>query len=207
LRKPKGPIPDNPILPDRPDWTAIFGQEGDLNVELGAGHGGFALAFAALNPRANLVAIEMRKKFADLTRARAVSRGLTNLVSLRADARVELPRLFAEDSVAAIFLHFPDPWWKRRHEKRRLVAQGFASLLLSRLVSGGLLDVRTDVRERAEEMAVILEAAGFLNEAGPGRFAPRRDDEIPSTREKRYLASGEPVYRLRLRRRGRPGGE
>jgi tRNA (guanine-N7-)-methyltransferase len=200
MRKPKGPIPENPVLPDRPDWSAVFGQRGELHLEIGAGHGGFALAFAAQNSTVNLVAIEMRKKFADSTRSRAVTRGLRNLVSLRADARVELPRLFAEESVSAIYLHFPDPWWKRRHEKRRLIEEGYSGLLLRRLVRGGLLDVRTDVRERAEEMAAILEAAGFLNEAGPGQFSDRLEGEIPSTREKRYLASGEPVYRLRLRR-------
>jgi tRNA (guanine-N7-)-methyltransferase len=200
MRKPKGPIPENPVLPDRPHWPDLFGQSGELNLEIGAGHGGFALAFAAQNPSINLVAIEMRKKFADATRARAAMRGLKNLVSLRADARVEVPRLFAEESLSVIHLHFPDPWWKRRHEKRRLVAEGYSELLLDRLVRGGLLDVRTDVRERAKEMAAILEAVGFLNEAGPQRFSERPEGEIPSTREKRYLAAGEPVYRLRLRR-------
>ncbi len=207
MRKHKGPIPDNPVLADRPDWSLVFGQAGPLNLELGAGHGGFALAFAAANPRENLVAIEVRKKFADLTRARAAQRGLRNLVSLRADARVDVPRLFAEESLTALFLHFPDPWWKRRHEKRRLVAEGFAELMLGRLVPGGLLDVRTDVRERADEMAAILEAAGFVNEAGPRGFSPRPEGEIPSTREKRYLVSGEPVYRLRLRRPAGRGGK
>src|SRR5450755_3881867 len=129
MRKPKGPIPENPVLPDRPDWPTVFGQAGPLHLEIGAGHGGFALAFAAQNPRVNLVAIERRKKFADATRGRAAMRGLKNLLSLRADARVEVPRLFAEESLAVIHLHFPDPWWKRRHEKRRLVEEGYSALL------------------------------------------------------------------------------
>jgi tRNA (guanine-N7-)-methyltransferase len=210
VRKPKGPIPETPVLPDRPDWPKVFGREGEtgfaLHLELGSGHGGFALAFAAANPRVNLVAIEVRKKFSDRTRARAAQRGLTNLMALRADARVEVPRLFAEESLGAIYLHFPDPWWKRRHEKRRLVAEGFAELLLGRLVPGGLLDVRTDVRDRANEMAAILEEAGFANEAGPRAFSPRPEGEIPSTREKRYLTAAEPVYRLRLRRPPQRGG-
>jgi tRNA (guanine-N7-)-methyltransferase len=200
MRKPKGPIPENPTLPDLPDWSQVFGQPGELHLEIGAGHGGFALAFAAQNPRANLVAMERRKKFADATRARAAMRGLKNLISLRADARIEVPRLFGPDSLSVIYLHFPDPWWKRRHEKRRLVDEGYTALLLSRLKPEGLLDVRTDVAERAEHMAAILEAGGFVNEAGPLRFAERPEAEIPSTREKRYLASGQPVYRLRLRR-------
>jgi len=56
------------------------------------------------------------------------------------------------------------------------------------------------VSERGEEMRELLEAAGFVNLAGPGRFSERPEGEIPSTREKRYLAAGEPVFRLRFTR-------
>ncbi len=200
MRRPKVPIPPNPALPDLPDWTAVFARKAPLHVEIGSGHGGFALALAVAEPGIDLVAIEWRKKLADWTRARAAARGLRNLAVLGADARAELPRLFREGSLAAIHLHFPDPWWKRRHQKRRIVDDGFAAFLLSRLEPGGLLDVRTDVLERGVEMREVLESAGFVNEAGPGAFSERPEGEIPSTREKRYLASGDPVFRLRLRR-------
>ncbi|MHB8418794.1 MAG: tRNA (guanine(46)-N(7))-methyltransferase TrmB [Myxococcales bacterium] len=200
MRRPKLPIPPNPVLPDRPDWAGLFGRTAPLHVEIGSGHGGFALAFAAAQPGVDLVAFEWRRKFADWTRAKAAARGLGNLRVLGADPPVELPRLFQEASLAAIHLHFPDPWWKRRHQKRRVVDGAFAALLFARLVQGGLLDVRTDVLERALDMCEVLEAAGFANEAGAGRFSERPEGEIPSTREKRYLASGDPVFRLRLRR-------
>jgi tRNA (guanine-N7-)-methyltransferase len=75
------------------------------------------------------------------------------------------------------------------------------SILLLRLLRpGGLLDLRTDVERYALEAAERLEAEGFENEAGPGAFADAPPDEIPSTREKRYLATGQRVWRLRLRR-------
>jgi len=200
VRRPKLPIPPSPSLPDLPDWAAVFGRRAPLHLEIGSGHGGFALAFAEAHRGADLVALEWRRKFADWTRARAAARGLGNLLVLGADARDELPRLFRPGSLAAIHLHFPDPWWKRRHQKRRIVDEAYAAQLLVRLEPGGLLDVRTDVLERGLDMREVLEAAGFVNEAGPGRFSERPDDEIPSTREKRYLASGDPVFRLRLRR-------
>jgi tRNA (guanine-N7-)-methyltransferase len=97
-------------------------------------------------------------------------------------------------------VHVPDPWWKRRHVRRRLVDDRMSALLLGLLAPGGLLDFRTDVERYAREAVVRLEEGGFENEVGPGRFAAAAPDEIPSTREKRYLASGEPVWRLRLRR-------
>jgi tRNA (guanine-N7-)-methyltransferase len=188
------------VLADFPDWSAVFGRAAPLHLEIGSGHGGFALAFAAAEPAVSFVAMEWRKKFADWTRARAAARALGNLVVLGVDARSEVPRLFAESSLAAVHLHFPDPWWKRRHQKRRTIDEAFSAFLLTRLVPGGLLDVRTDVLDRAEDMRATLEAAGFRNEAGPGRFSERPEGEIPSTREKRYLVTGDPVYRLRLRR-------
>ncbi len=190
------------MLPAQPDWDEIFVRTGaPLHLELGSGHGGFALATAAAHPELNFVAIEQRKKFADQTRARASARDLKNLLVLQADAQREVPRLFAEGSIDEIHIHFPDPWWKRRHLKRRLVEPRTAGLLLSRLKPGGVLDLRTDVLERALEMRDVLEGIGFENLSGRGTFAERGEGEIPSTREKRYLAAGLPVYRLRMRRR------
>jgi tRNA (guanine-N7-)-methyltransferase len=66
------------------------------------------------------------------------------------------------------------------------------------LVPGGHLDFRTDVERYATEAIVRLEAVGFVNASGTGRFAPHDPAEIPSTREKRYLESGAPVWRLRM---------
>jgi tRNA (guanine-N7-)-methyltransferase len=76
-----------------------------------------------------------------------------------------------------------------------------ALLLFGLLAPGGLLDFRSDVERYAAEALDRLEAIVFLNEAGQGRFAERAADEIPSTREKRYLATGQPVWRLRLRKK------
>jgi len=188
----------------RPDWRARFGaRAGALELEIGPGHGGFALAFARERPDRALVAIEQRKKFAADLAAKAARRGHGNLLVLCGDARNLAPRLFAAGSLAAIHVHFPDPWWKRRHGRRRLVDDRTSGLLLRLLAPGGVLDFRTDVERYAREAIVRLEEAGFENEAGRGRFAGAAPDEIPSTREKRYLASGEPVWRLRLRRPAR----
>jgi len=193
---------DAPVALDlAPDWTALVGaRAGALELEIGSGHGGFALAFARARPDRALVAIEQRRKFAADLAAKAARRGLENLIAIHGDARLLAPRLFRAGSLAAIHVHFPDPWWKRRHQRRRLVDDGMSLLLLRLLAPDGLLDFRTDVERYAREAIVRLEEVGFVNEAGAGRFAARAEDDIPSTREKRYLTSGEPVWRLRLRR-------
>jgi tRNA (guanine-N7-)-methyltransferase len=185
-----------------PDWGARFGAAAaDLELEIGSGHGGFALAFARAHPERALVAIEQRHKFARELAAKAEARKLPNLLALQGDARILAPRLFRAGSLAVIHVHFPDPWWKRRHHTRRLVDDRMSALLLGLLRPGGLLDFRTDVEAYALGAVERLEEVGFENEAGTGRFSERPADEIPSTREKRYLAAGEPVWRLRLRRR------
>jgi tRNA (guanine-N7-)-methyltransferase len=185
-----------------PDWGAHFGPAAaELELEIGSGHGGFALAFARARQGRALVAIEQRHKFAREVAAKAEGRKLGNLLVLQGDARILAPRLFRAGSLAVIHVHFPDPWWKRRHHTRRLVDDRMSVLLQGLLRPGGLLDFRTDVEDYARGAVQRLEEVGFENEAGPGRFCDPPPDEIPSTREKRYLASGEPVWRLRMRRR------
>lgn len=184
-----------------PDWRARFGDAAErLELEIGPGHGGYALAFARSHADRALVAIEQRKKFAETIAAKAKRRGHRNLVVIQGDARLLAPRLFARGSLAAIHVHFPDPWWKRRHHGRRLVDDRMSVLLSALLAPGGLLDFRTDVEAYAAGAVERLEAVGLRNEAGPGRFADTSPDDIPSTREKRYLATGQRVWRLRLRR-------
>ncbi len=183
-----------------PDWASVFGRPGALELELGSGAGGFALAYTALNPQVNYVAIEWRKKYAREVEHRARTRGLSNLRVVEADARAVVPRLFGPMSLAAVHFQFPDPWWKRSHQKRQLLSPEFASLLFTLLLPGGLFDLRTDVEDRARAMLGTLEEAGFTNPLGPGAFHPDDPAEPVSSRERRYLASGQPVYRARLRK-------
>ncbi len=194
-----------PIAQDLlPDWPAVLGRAAArLELEIGSGHGGFALAFAARHPERALVALEQRRAFAAALAARAARRGLSNLAVVNGDARLLAPRLFRSGSLAAIHVHFPDPWWKRRHRRRRQLAGGMSGLLFRLLEPGGVLDFRTDVERYALEARERLEPLGFVNAAGPGQFASPCPGEIPSTREKRYLGSGQPVWRLRLLRPGR----
>ncbi|MCL2259471.1 MAG: tRNA (guanine-N7)-methyltransferase [Cystobacterineae bacterium] len=181
-----------------PDWPRLFGFSGPLELEIGCGMGGFALAYCEANPNVAYVAFEWRKKYAREVRHRAQKRKLLNLQVFELDARLYVPLFFAPLSLSAIHLQFPDPWWKTAHQKRAILLPSFAQLLFSLLAPGGFFDLRTDVEERASSMIRILENTGLLNPLGNGYFHPRPENDIPSSRERRYLVRGQPVYRAQL---------
>jgi tRNA (guanine-N7-)-methyltransferase len=187
-------------LESPPDWDQVFGSSGPLELEIGCGAGGFALEHARRHPAVRYVAFEWRKKFAREVQHRAAARGLANIRVIEADARDHIPRLFRPGALLAIHLQFPDPWWKRAHQKRAILTPQFTRLLFERCAHGAAFDLRTDVEDRARGMLATLEEAGFQNPLGAGAFHPFDPEEVPSTREKRYLVSGQPVYRARLRK-------
>ena len=183
-----------------PDWVAVFAlpNPAGLELEIGCGAGGFALEFSRRNPTVRFVAFEWRKKYAREVQFRARQKGLTNLQVIEGDARLEIPRLFTPASLDCIHLQFPDPWWKRAHQKRAILQLEFTKYLMTLLKPGARFDFRTDVHDVGTRGLAVLEEAGFVNPLGPGVFHPYDPDEVPSTRERRYLVSQEPVYRARL---------
>jgi tRNA (guanine-N7-)-methyltransferase len=199
------PVFEGPVSPDevRPDWTAIFGVECPLHLEIGSGRGHFALDYAATHD-VNFIAIEMRRSDCDDIRRRRDKRGLRNLEVFQGDARLLLPRFFTDGQLEAIHIHCPDPWWKKRHHRRRLIADDFGLQLWSLLKVGGELDLRTDVPAYSTAMVETCEQIiGFQNAHGPGQERPR-EGLILSTRERRYAITGQPVFRYEYRR---PAGE
>ncbi|MBX5484959.1 MAG: methyltransferase domain-containing protein [Myxococcaceae bacterium] len=185
-------------LESPPDWTEVFGFDGPIELELGSGKGGHALEYAARHPKVRYVAFEWRKKYARDAQARADQAGLRNVRFIEADARRVVPKIFAPGSLSWIRLQFPDPWWKRAHGHRALLQGEFVKVLFDLLQPGGRFDLRTDVHDRAVKMLATLEAAGFVNPLGAGVFHPYDPEEVPSSRERRYLERNEPVYRARL---------
>jgi tRNA (guanine-N7-)-methyltransferase len=201
-------VPHGCALPQEsfPDWAGEFGRAAALELEIGPGRGGFALEHAAAHPEIDLVCIETRRSDCERIRARAKRRRLTNLVVLQGDAKLLIPRLFQPGSLSALYVHFPDPWWKKRHNKRRMVDVELAARMRTLLRPGGPVDFRTDVRAYAEAAVATWEEAGFTNEAGPGRMSSAAP-QVLSTREQRYARTGQPVYRARFVNPAPPSAE
>jgi tRNA (guanine-N7-)-methyltransferase len=182
-----------------PDWPRDFGRQGPqrLELEIGSGRGSFALQHALAHPELDLVAVEQRRSDAEWLRLRASKHRVQNLIVLQGDARLLLPRCFAPAELCAVHIQFPDPWWKQRHRRRRLVDVELARELRSLLRAGGEVDFRTDVPAYAQAALETWEEAGYRNLDGNGAFWAGTPETL-STRERRYAATGQPVFRLRL---------
>jgi tRNA (guanine-N7-)-methyltransferase len=192
---------DAPRLPegDLLEPAAILGDGNEpFELEIGPGHGGFIFERLALDPRVRIVGLEVRRKWAKIVDERLAARGLSARARVFAeDASVALPRL-ADLSVSRVFLHFPDPWWKTRHAKRRVLSEALLGQVVHVLVPGGDFFVQTDVPERADEYERLLSDAPGLVSGGP------RPIENPfgakSPRERRAEVDGLPIFRLLYRR-------
>ncbi|HHH11736.1 MAG TPA: hypothetical protein ENK23_06660 [Sorangium sp.] len=148
--------------------------------------------------------MEVRRKWASIVDERLAQRGLGGRARVVCeDARHALMRLTPAGCVTRVFVHFPDPWWKKRHRKRLVVADPVIAQVTRLLCDGGELFVQTDVRERADEYRALLSAQALLQPAGDDVDSPWLSQNPylgRSHRERRADEDGLPVHRLRYRR-------
>jgi tRNA (guanine-N7-)-methyltransferase len=199
------PYHDAPRLPEGESIELRTLVSGDwLELEIGPGRGWFLVERAEAEPRAALVGLEIRRKWAAIVDGRLVQRGLSPRVRVFAeDARHALPRLTPDASLRRVFVHFPDPWWKKRHHKRLVMKDGFFDQVARLLEPEGELFVQTDVEERAALYEAMVSLDARFVAAGDAPGSPRLADHAyvaRSPRERRAIADGLPVHRTRWRR-------
>lgn len=183
-RPPEGPLDLETLLPG----------SGEIEIEVGFGHGLFLFERGAVRPDVRIVGLEVKKKWSVLVAERAARRGLTNVTVWGADARHVLPRV-PEASVTRVFMHFPDPWWKRKHEKRRLTGDTLLDEIARVLRPQGELFVQTDVEDRAHvHIAAVTEHASF-ELGGNAGYLEENPYGARSNREARAAEDGLPVWR------------
>jgi tRNA (guanine-N7-)-methyltransferase len=139
LAEPRGLVP----LP-ADCWQQIFGNDRAVAVEIGPGRGEFLLASAQRTPARNFYAIERSAARARAIAAKLARAGVDNARVLWADAACVID-LLPPSCVAAFHIQFPDPWWKRRHQKRRLWTPHFVAALCRVLIADGTIELITDV--------------------------------------------------------------
>jgi tRNA (guanine-N7-)-methyltransferase len=195
---------ETPATPKRLDWRQVFGNDHPVELEIGFGKGMFLLNACQACPDVNFLGIEILRKYQLYAATRFAKRGIKNIRLVKADAREFLRDHVPEVSFQAIHIYFPDPWWKNRHQKRRLINADMAKQCQRTLRPGGLLSIVTDV---ADYFALITEILGQhmrLKELPPGadatRFAfnpkePTHDLDYLTNFERKFRKEGRPIYR------------
>lgn len=182
-------------------WSteALFGRQAPLEVEIGSGKGLFLLGAAAAEPAHDFLGIEVAGKYARYAAGRLARRGLNNARLLTGDA----VRLFAEwlpdDCLAAVHVYFPDPWWKKRHHKRRVMRESLVRDVERTLQPGGALHFWTDVEEYFQLSLDLIASCTRL--AGPFEepVAPAAHDlDYRTNYERRTRLAGQRVFRARF---------
>ena len=179
------------------DTDAVFGRTGPKVLEIGFGMGDSLLQMAAAEPETDFIGIEVHPPGVGTLMNTATAEGISNLRVYLADANDVLEECFASQSIDRLQLYFPDPWHKKKHNKRRIVQPQFVQLVREKLRPDGVLHMATDWEHYAEQMLETLDAAeGFENIAGIGQYSSRPDYRPMTKFEKRGERLGHGVWDL-----------
>jgi len=182
------------------DFDARFGRAGRRVLEIGFGMGQSLVAMAAAAPASNFVGIEVHRPGVGKLLHSMVEQEVDNIRVYCHDAVEILRDCIPPASLDCIQIFFPDPWHKKKHNKRRLIQSPFVALLVSRLKPGGTLHLATDWEDYAGQMMDVLSAeAGLANEFGERAFAPRPDHRPLTKFELRGERLGHGVWDLVFR--------
>lgn len=179
------------------DFDTSFGRRASRVLEIGFGNGE-ALRFAAANdPARDYIGIEVHAPGVGRLLNALAQDGSDHVRVYHHDAVEVLSHEIADATLDEIRIYFPDPWHKKRHNKRRLLQPAFADLLVRKLAPGGRLHLATDWRDYAEQMWDVLDVTGGLrNQAGPRGHVTRPPWRPQTHFESRGQRLGHDVFDL-----------
>lgn len=189
-------------LPAGPlDWRQFFGNDQPVELEVGCGRGLFLQNSATAHPDRNYVGVENDIKEAKRAALRLHKRELPNVRVLAADVFEVLPKSIRDQSVAAVHVYFPDPWWKRRHRKRRVFNPTFVAQVARVLPPGGWLHAWTDVEEYFGVITQLVNShPAFVWHPPPDEHPPDHDLDYHTSFERKKRKLGLPIHRARWQR-------
>ena len=188
-------------LPRPWDPALLFGRVAPVEVEVGSGKGLFLRRQAAARLDVDLLGIEVVRKYAAFTAAALAKADLPNAIVVQGDALRIFAELVPDGALAAVHVYFPDPWWKKRHKKRRVMRPSFVRDVERTLAPGGSLHFWTDVLEYFETTLALLAAETTLGGPLPVPETAVEEDMAYRTHfERRVRLADEPVYRAEFRK-------
>jgi tRNA (guanine-N7-)-methyltransferase len=182
------------------DFGVHFGRHAPCVMEIGFGNGE-ALAWASEHdPLRDYIGVEVHGPGVGRLMNTLAERDATNVRLYKHDAVEVLENEIPPGALSEVRIWFPDPWHKKRHNKRRIVQPEFVALLATRVARNGLLHLATDWEPYAQHMLEVMEAApAWRNDVGPGQFAEKPAWRIETHFERRGLKLGHGVWDLLYR--------
>ena len=181
--------------PFRPD---DFFSDADkpLVIEIGSGKGLFINTAAKEIPDHNFVGVELAKRYAHFAGSRLARNELDNAIMISGDGLRFMSEFVASESCHAVHVYFPDPWWKERHRKRRVMKESTILDIQRVLIPNGELHFWTDVKEYFDSTLELLGETSNLD--GPFEVKPndpQHDLDYRTHFERRMRLNDKPVYR------------
>lgn len=182
------------------DAAVVFGRRAPLILEIGSGMGETSMTIAKAHPENDYIAIEVHLPGVGSLLKSIAEEGLANLRVIRHDAVDVLEKMIPGGSLAGLHVFFPDPWPKKRHNKRRIIQPPLVALAAGKLAPGGYIHLATDWQAYAEHMLEVLAAEPLLENTAKD-YAPRPAYRPETKFESRGLRLGHGVWDLVFRRR------
>jgi tRNA (guanine-N7-)-methyltransferase len=175
------------------DLGELFGTSRRVVLEIGSGKGRFLISGATEQPETNFIGIEKSLHYHRLIRDRVLKRGLQNIRLINHDAFLVLRDMLGDASIDEIHIYFPDPWPRKREQKRRIIRPEVMKELKRVLVPGGSGIYVTDHRQYFEVAAPVIEQF-FRSE----RRVPGADDPPRTNYEAKYREEGREIFEVRF---------
>ncbi|MCD2511952.1 tRNA (guanosine(46)-N7)-methyltransferase TrmB [Comamonas endophytica] len=182
------------------DATAAFGRSAPLILEIGFGMGEATAHIARVRPEDNFLCCEVHEPGVGALLKRIGEQDLHNIRILRHDAVEVIDHMLPEGSLDGVHIFFPDPWHKKKHNKRRLVQPPLVAKLAARLKPGGYIHCATDWEPYAVQMLEVLSAEPLLANTAEG-YAPQPEYRPLTKFENRGIKLGHGVWDLVFRRK------
>ena len=181
-----------------PDYTAIFGRQAPLVLEIGFGMGDATAQIAATMPEINFLCCEVHQPGVGALLKRIGEQGLSNIRICSHDAVEVIANMLPPASLHGVHIFFPDPWHKTRHHKRRLIQPALVQALAQRLHAGGYIHCATDWQPYAEQIIEVLRSNPLLTNTSPHPhgYADKPHYRPQTKFERRGLRLGHGVWDL-----------
>jgi tRNA (guanine-N7-)-methyltransferase len=182
-----------------PEWTQIYSNlTQPLHLDIGCARGTFLVKMAQLYPQINFLGIEIREPLVNEANEIRDRLGLTNLHYLFSNINNSLDILLKslpQGLLKWVTIQFPDPWFKHRHMKRRVVQPELVNILANYLTEEGIVFLQSDIQSVAKEMCERFQANSCFQKQHSEMWLEINPFPIPTEREIATFAKNQPVYR------------